>query len=162
MLNIVITDVPLEKSTHTLSAYGVETLWGTIPPHSSTGLAARLTQRCSFAMNPMKIDRPQSPVASDPQEARTTWSREVFSVAEALRRSGRHRRLRDVTIVLPIDHSAVEAIELACLALSEGELSEAASDLNRFFDRLAGDDYEADRFLSSVRNVARRVGQVAV
>lgn len=112
-------------------------------------------------MKPMKIDRPSTPPA-DSSETRAIWSREVFSVAEALRRSGRHRRLRDVTIVLPIDHSAVEAIELACLALSEGELSEAANDLNRFFDRLAGDSYEADRFLSSVRNVARRVGQVAV
>jgi hypothetical protein len=84
--------------------------------------------------------------------------REVFAVAEALRRTGRHRRLRDVTIVLPIDHSAVEAIELACLTLIEGELSAAAADLDRFLDRLIGDPPAAQRLLQSVRNVVRRVG----
>ena len=86
-------------------------------------------------------------------------AREVFTVAEALWRTGRHRRLRDVTIVLPIDHAAVEAIELACLALAGGELSEAAADLDRHLDRLTADPVGAERFLQSVRNVVRRVGQ---
>ena len=103
---------------------------------------------------------PTTPVASatNLDQLRSAWTQEVFSVAEALRRHGRHRRLRDVTIVLPIDHTAIEAIELACLALSEGELSEAASELERFFDHLAADQFAADRFLASVRGVARRVG----
>src|SRR5881275_774407 len=98
---------------------------------------------------------PTQPASSS---LRDDCAREVFAVAEALRRTGRHRRLRDVTIVLPIDHSAVEAIELACLTLAEGELSPAAADLDRFFDRLVADAPAAERFLQSVRNVVRRVG----
>jgi hypothetical protein len=93
-----------------------------------------------------------------PESLRDAWCREVYGVAEALRRSGGQRRLRDVTIVLPIDHTAVEAIELACLALSEGELSSSAKELDRFLDRLSNDADEAERFLGSVRSVARRVG----
>ena len=96
--------------------------------------------------------------ASPDSDLRADCAREVFAVAEALRRSGRQRRLRDVTIVLPIDHVAVEAIELACIALSEGELSESAADLDRYLDRVAGDPASAERFLQSVRAVVRRVG----
>jgi hypothetical protein len=84
--------------------------------------------------------------------------REVFAVAEALRRTNRQRRLRDVTIVLPIDHEAVEAIELACVALTEGELSASAADLDRFLDRLTADPAAVERLLRSVRSVVRRVG----
>jgi len=82
----------------------------------------------------------------------------VFAVAEALRRTNRQRRLRDVTIVLPIDHEAVEAIELACVTLAEGELSSASAELDRFLDRLAADAAAAGRFVQSVRAVVRRVG----
>ena len=82
----------------------------------------------------------------------------MYAVAEALRRTGGHRRLRDVTIVLPIDHQAVEAIELACQALIQGELSQASGELDRFLDRVAEDRLTADRFLTSIRSVARRVG----
>jgi hypothetical protein len=89
---------------------------------------------------------------------REDCSREVFAVAEALRRTNRQRRLRDVTIVLPIDHEAVEAIELACIAQSEGELSTAAGELERFLDRLTADPAAAERFVHSVRAVVRRVG----
>lgn len=89
---------------------------------------------------------------------RTEWSREVFAVADVLRRGNRHRRLRDVTITLPVDHAAVEAIELACHVLSQGDLSEAAGELDRCFDRIAEDGWAAEQFLVSVRGVARRVG----
>jgi hypothetical protein len=89
---------------------------------------------------------------------RENWRRELFVVAEALCRNGRHRRLRDVTIVLPIDHIAVEAIELACLVLSAGDVSPASAELELFFDRLLDDPSAAELFLDSVRSVARRVG----
>jgi hypothetical protein len=89
---------------------------------------------------------------------REAWRRELFAVAESLRRTGRQRRLRDVTIVLPLDHAAVNAIELACLVLAQGELSASASELDRFFQDLEGDAYAAQRFLDSVRSVARRAG----
>jgi hypothetical protein len=91
-------------------------------------------------------------------DLRADCARELFAVAEAVWRSGRQRRLRDVTIVLPIDHAAVEAIELACIALSQGELSAAAADLDRYLDRVAADRVAAERLLQSVRNVVRRVG----
>jgi hypothetical protein len=94
----------------------------------------------------------------DTPQLREDCVREVFAVAEALRRTGRHLRLRDITIVLPIDHSAVQAIELACLTLAEGELSEPAAELDQFLDRLIADPPAAARFLQSVRNVVRRVG----
>jgi len=97
------------------------------------------------------------PVASH-SLLREDCAREVFAVAEALRRTGRQRRLRDVTIVLPIDHSAVEAIELACVALAEGELSTAATDLDRYLNQVTEDSTAAERFLQSVRSVIRRVG----
>lgn len=90
---------------------------------------------------------------------RANCARELFAVAEALRRSGRQRRLHEITIVLPIDFAAVEAIQLACLALAEGELSEAAADLDRCLDRVTGDPATAERFLRSVRAVVGRVGQ---
>lgn len=96
--------------------------------------------------------------SSDTTQLRKDCVREVFAVAEALRRTGRHHRLRDVTIVLPIDHSAVQAIELACLTLAEGELSDAAPEFDRCLDRLLADPPAAERFLQSVRNVVRRVG----
>jgi len=98
------------------------------------------------------------PAAPDVARLRANCAREVFAVADALRRTGRQRRLRDVTIVLPIDHASVEAVELACLALAEGELSEAAADLDRFLDRVTADAAAAERFLQSVRSVVRRVG----
>src|SRR5215218_1780327 len=69
------------------------------------------------------------PSAPPESHLRDDCAREVFAVAEVLRRTGRQRRLRDVTIVLPIDFTAVEAVELACLALAEGELSESAAAL---------------------------------
>jgi hypothetical protein len=90
---------------------------------------------------------------------RANCARELFTIAEALRRTGRHRRLGDITIVLPADLAAVEAVELACLALAEGEFSEAAADLDRKLDSLAGDPATVERFLRSVRGVVRRVGQ---
>jgi len=89
---------------------------------------------------------------------RASCAHELFVIAEALRRTGRHRRLGDITIVLPTDLAAVEAVELACLALAEGELSEAAADLDRLLDRLTGDPAMVERFLRSVRGVVRRVG----
>ncbi len=89
---------------------------------------------------------------------RVLCARELFAVAEALRRTGRHRRLRDITIVRPTDFAAVAAIELACLVLSEGELSEAAAHLDRLLDQVISDPVMAERFLQSVRGVVRRVG----
>jgi hypothetical protein len=93
---------------------------------------------------------------------RADCTREVFAVAEALWRSGRQRRLRDVTIVLPIDHAAVEAIELACLVLTEGDLSPAAGDFEQYIDRVAADPAAAERLLQSVRAVVRRVGPIGL
>jgi hypothetical protein len=89
---------------------------------------------------------------------RAACAREVFAVADALRRTGRHRRLQDVTIVLPIDYAAVEAVELACLALAEGCLSPAAADLERLLRGVTADGAAAERFLQSVRSVVRRAG----
>jgi hypothetical protein len=97
-------------------------------------------------------------ISSTLSTLREDCAREVFAVAEVLRRTNRQRRLRDVTIVLPIDHEAVEAIELACVALAEGELSAAAADFDRFLDRLTSDPAAAERLLRSVRGVVRRVG----
>ena len=99
-----------------------------------------------------------TPLTAPGSDLRADCAREVFAVAEALWRTGRQRRLRDVTIVLPIDHAAVEAIELACIALSEGELSEAGADLDRYLDRVAADRASAERLLQSVRGVVRRIG----
>ena len=107
----------------------------------------------------MDANRPQLPPTPHATSSREVWVREVFSVAEALRRMGRHRRLRDVTIVLPIDYSAVEAIELACQVQIQGELSPAATELERFFDKLMEDPSAADGFVDSVRSVAQRVGE---
>jgi hypothetical protein len=107
-------------------------------------------------MNPI---RPSAPDTANATQSRDDWVREVFAVAEALRQRGRHRRLRDVTIVLPIDYAAVEGIELACRVLIEGDVSPAARELDEFFDRLVEDPLAADRFLDSVRSVARRVGE---
>jgi len=109
-------------------------------------------------MDALMIPSTTATISTSTDQLRSVWTKEVFAVAEALRRNGRQRRLRDVTIVLPIDHSAVEVIELACVVLSEGELSEAAGELERFFDRLATDEFASDRFLASIRGVARRVG----
>jgi hypothetical protein len=149
-----------EKSAHTFLPHSVKTMGGANPTTWPKSATALLAPKSSSGMGLMNVNRPLPQLGSAPRSSRADWSREVFAVAEALRRNGRHRRLRDVTIVLPIDHTAVEAIELACLALSEGELSEAANDLERFFDRLEQDSFEADRFLASVRGVARRVGQI--
>jgi hypothetical protein len=98
------------------------------------------------------------PSAPPESHLRDDCAREVFAVAEVLRRTGRQRRLRDVTIVLPIDFTAVEAVELACLALAEGELSESAAALDRFLDGATANRAAAERFLQSVRSVVRRVG----
>jgi len=111
-------------------------------------------------MDALMIPSTSTALETSSLQLREAWAKEVYAVAEALRRNGRHRRLRDVTIVLPIDHSAIEAIELACVAISEGELSDSASELERFFDQIAADQLAADRFLASVRGVARRVGSL--
>jgi hypothetical protein len=101
---------------------------------------------------------PQSPLQADPTPPREEWAREVFAVADTLRRTGRQRLVREVTIVLPIDYKAVEAIELACHALAAGDLSDAARDLDRFFDRLEREPGLAEQFLPSLRSVVRRIG----
>jgi hypothetical protein len=93
----------------------------------------------------------------EPAGLRDHWMREVLAAADTLRHTGHHKRLRDVTIVLPIDLLAVEAIELACMALAEGELSDVAGELRRFLDRLSADPAAAERFLASVHNVVARV-----
>src|SRR5262245_61913986 len=100
---------------------------------------------------------PQTAVALPESSLRANCAREVFAVAEALWRAGRQRFLRDVTIVLPIDYTAVAAVELACLVLSEGELSEAAANLELFLDQVTADSASAERFIMSVRSVVRRV-----
>lgn len=112
-----------------------------------------------LSIDKMDANRPRTPDTANATACRQDWVREVFAVAEALRTRGRHRRLRDVTIVLPIDFTAVEGIELACRVLIEGDVSPAAQELEQFFDRLVEDPIAADRFLDSVRSVARRVGE---
>ena len=97
---------------------------------------------------------PRDPLPPPPRDE---WAREVLAAAEALRRDGRHRLLREVTIVLPLDRRAVEAIELACQALAQGELSPAARDLDMFFDRLAREPGVSEAFLYSVRSVVSRI-----
>ena len=93
-----------------------------------------------------------------PTSLRADCAREIYSIADALRRTNRHRWLRDVTIVLPIDFAAVEAIELACLALAEGEFSDAAVDFDRLLDRVATDPAAVGRLLQAVRGLVRRLG----
>jgi hypothetical protein len=94
---------------------------------------------------------------ANPPSLREQWAREVLAAAETLRQSGHHKRLREVTIVLPIDLAAVEAIELACLALAQGELSDAAHEFDAYIGQVAVDPAAADRFLAAVRNVVTRV-----
>src|SRR5262245_20995821 len=94
---------------------------------------------------------------ADPPCLREHWAREVLAAAETLRQSGQHKRLREVTIVLPIDLAAVEALELACLALAQGELSDAAHDFETYVGQVAADPAAAGRFLTAVRNVVTRV-----
>jgi|SRR5690242_13263946 hypothetical protein len=94
---------------------------------------------------------------TDPPRLAEQWAREVLAAADALRQTGHHKRLRDVTIVLPIDLAAVEAIELACLALAQGELSDAADEFDQYLRQLAVDPAVIDRFLPALRNVIARV-----
>lgn len=94
---------------------------------------------------------------ADPPRVAEQWAREVLAAADALRQSGHHKRLRDVTIVLPIDLAAVEAVELACLALAQGELSDAADEFAAYLRRLAADPAVRDRFPKAVRTVIARV-----
>lgn len=130
--------------------------WTTVPKSDST---RERPARTGTAARPILAYHTMLTHSTVPQSAlRADCAREVYSVAEALRRSGRIRYLRDVTIVLPIDYAAVEAIELACLALAAGELSEASSDLERHLDGLAGDPAAVGRLLQAVRNVVRRLG----
>jgi len=105
-------------------------------------------------LSPMPIPPATLPDAG----LRADCVRELFTVAESLRRTGRQRRLRDVTIVLPTDHTAVEAVELACLALAEGELSEAAADLDRFLHQLIGTRRWPSDSSSRSGGVVRRAG----
>ncbi|MBO0699824.1 MAG: hypothetical protein J2P46_15610 [Zavarzinella sp.] len=98
-----------------------------------------------------------APAPTDPPGQSERWAREVLAAADALRQTGHHKRLREVTIVLPIDLAAVEAIELACLALAQGELSPAAEEFEQYLVRLAADPSVAARFMSAVRNVIARV-----
>lgn len=84
------------------------------------------------------------------------WARELYSLAEILRRTGAQKRLRDVTITHPIDCTAVAAIYLACQALAGGEFSAATSEFEELLDRVAADAAATDRFLPAVRSIARR------
>jgi len=101
---------------------------------------------------------PPIPPQAEPIPPREEWAREVFAIAEKLHRAGRQHLIREVTIVLPVDYKAVEAIELACRALAGGDLSDASRDLDRFFDRLEREPGMADQFLPSLQSVVRRLG----
>jgi hypothetical protein len=103
-------------------------------------------------------NKPQTPPPADPIPPREVWSREVFAIAETLHRTGRQNMVREVTIVLPVDYKAVEAIELACRALAGGDFSDAARDMDRFFDKLEREPGMADQFLPSLRSVVHRLG----
>jgi hypothetical protein len=94
---------------------------------------------------------------ADPTCLGEQWAREVLAAAETLRQAGQQKRLREVTIVLPIDLAAVEAVELACLALAQGELSDAAHDFDSYIRQVAADPAAAGRFLAAIRNVVARV-----
>jgi hypothetical protein len=106
----------------------------------------------------MPSTRPQAVAVAppDPSALRAGWTRELYVVAEAIRLTGRQNRLRDVTIVHPIDHTALAGIALACQAVAAGELSDAARELDRFLDDVAADLGAAVQFLPAVRSVARR------
>jgi hypothetical protein len=106
-------------------------------------------------MNP--VESPVVAVAT-PAHARLreAWARELYSLAEILRRTGSYKRLRDVTITHPIDCTAVAAIYLVCQALAGGEFSAATNEFDEMLDRVAADADAADRFLPAVRSIARR------
>src|SRR5262245_26354266 len=103
-------------------------------------------------------NKPQSPPQADRISPRDEWAREVFAIAGTLHRTGRQGLVREITIVLPVDYKAVEAIELACRALAAGDFSDASRDLDRFFDRLEREPGMTDQFLPSLRSVVRRLG----
>ncbi|HKA07155.1 MAG TPA: hypothetical protein VKD71_07845 [Gemmataceae bacterium] len=103
-------------------------------------------------------NKPQRPPQAEPIPPREVWSREVFAIAETLHRTGRQNLVREITIVLPVDYKAVEAIELACRALAGGDFSDGARDLDRFFDKLEREPGMADQFLPSLQSVVRRLG----
>jgi hypothetical protein len=100
---------------------------------------------------------PLIPPASNPAPRREECVREVLLAAEGLRQTGQTRRLRELTIVLPTDYRAVEALELACQVLAEGDFSQAARDLDGLIDRLGTEPAQIERFLQSLRGVIRRL-----
>ena len=89
---------------------------------------------------------------------RDEFAAEVYAAAGRLRAAGLDDRVREVTIVRPIEHWAVAAIELACQALTDGKSSPAAAELDGLLARLAAGADGADGFPAAVRNVAGRVG----
>lgn len=93
----------------------------------------------------------------DPSELRQRLGEQAFLLAEQIRRTGRQRQLRDVTLVWPIDQQAVSVIDLACESLSQGEISPATMELNELLDQIAMDFNTAYRLGPALRQLAYRV-----
>lgn len=81
----------------------------------------------------------------------------AYRIAEKIRATGGQRKLRDMTINLPVDHEAISVIELACQALSQGEFSEEAAELDMVLERMAADATMGLRLGPAMRNMAERI-----
>lgn len=81
----------------------------------------------------------------------------AYRIADQLRATGGQRKLRDMTINLPVDHAAISVIDLACQALSQGDFSPEANDLETALYRIMSDAAMALRLGQSMRNMAERL-----
>ncbi len=81
----------------------------------------------------------------------------AYRIAARIRASGRQRKLKDMTINLPIDCVAISVIDLACQAISQGEFSTEMSEFDGLLDQVAADPAMAPRMGPAMKKLAERL-----
>lgn len=101
---------------------------------------------------------PSSDAELPPSVAARDWGRLFASLGTELKRHGYSRQLSEVTIALPADGDAIDALRIAC---SVGSQSEDSDDFQSLLARLnsvlSDEPKKRERFVSSLRSVLERL-----
>ena len=93
-----------------------------------------------------------------PATAAQDWARLFTTLGSELKRHGYSRQLSGVTIALPADQDAIDALRFACsIGLQSDESDDFRSLVAQLDSVLSDEPKKRERFVSSLQNVLRRL-----
>jgi hypothetical protein len=94
--------------------------------------------------------------AIDLANLRQGWLELIWRIAQGVNNSGRQRRLVDMTITLPADYAAVNAVLVACRLLKNDSQLQT-QDLDQLLQSIESDQSMCARFTVALQNLEKRV-----